>query len=265
MQMLRDRIVSGEIQAGTKLPSERSLSSALGVSRPVIREVLKVLAEQKLIETLPGRGAYVRAVSYGDAATAMEMVLHRAQATPRHLIEARMMLECEAAPRAALRAEALDLRLMEQALLGCEASSNILEKTRYDIAFHTAVVRAARNPVIEIMYSSISALAIEMMLRSLGDPVVIRDGLPYHRRVFDAIRAHSPEMARAEMASHLEVAMRCYGEDLDRNLNSIAHREVARLLGPGTTLGDFLAMTNLSQDDEHNVEMADAAWTKTGG
>lgn len=250
LRALRDRIVSGQVPVGSKLPSERALSETFNVSRTVVREVLKVLAEQRLIETLPGKGAYVRAASVGDAASALETVLHRSQATPRHLAEARMTLECESAALAAQRAGTRDLQLMERALMGCETSDSVLEKTRYDIAFHTTLIRAARNPVIEIMCGSISGLTAEMMLRSLGDPIVARDGIPYHRSIYDAIRTHDPESARTEMAAHLEVAIRRYGEDLDRSLNTIARREVARLLGHGATPDDVLATIGLLGEND---------------
>ena len=62
VQATADDILSGQLPAGAKLPSERDLAQQFQVSRPLIREALRSLAEMGLIETLPARGTFVRAV-----------------------------------------------------------------------------------------------------------------------------------------------------------------------------------------------------------
>jgi hypothetical protein len=117
----------------------------------------------------------------------------------------------------------------------------LIERARYDITFHMAVARAAHNPVIETMLSSISGLMIELMLRSLGDPEVARVGLPYHHEVLEAIRDGEGDRARAAMSDHLSVAEKRYGEDFEKSLDRIAQRELNRLLGPEATLQTLIA------------------------
>ncbi|MCV4607338.1 FCD domain-containing protein, partial [Escherichia coli] len=91
------------------------------------------------------------------------------------------------------------------------------------------VARAAHNPVIETMFASIGGLTAELMLRSLTDPLTTPDSLPLHRVVLDAIRGRDGAAARRAMTDHLRVASRTYGDDFDRSLESVAHRELARL------------------------------------
>jgi GntR family transcriptional repressor for pyruvate dehydrogenase complex len=243
---LEERIVSGDWNEGDKLPSERSLAEECGVSRPVIREALRGLVERDLIETLPGRGAYVRASKLSDAARPMNMLLRRHHATPRDLVEARKMIECEAAELAARRATSEDLQRMVWALEKFDKARDVIEKTRYDVAFHTSIVQAAHNPIIGTMFGSISTLAAEQMIRSLGDPDISRVGLPYHRQVYEAIRDSEPGQAASAVADHLLVAERLYGEDYDRSLRFLARREVERLFGSDAVLEELLATATTS-------------------
>jgi GntR family transcriptional repressor for pyruvate dehydrogenase complex len=95
--------------------------------------------------------------------------------------------------------------------------------------------------VVETMFGAITGLTIELMLRSLADPAITRVSVPYHGEILRAIQARDPEGARIAMIDHLEVASRTYGDDLDRSLESVARRELARLLDPGVTLETLLA------------------------
>ena len=249
---LEDEILSGRLVVGQKLPSERELAEQHGVSRPVVREAIRGLIERNLVEVLPGRGAYVRAARMTDAAWGMDALLRRHQATARDVVEARTMLESTAAELAATRAQPAELAAMANALDRFDRADGLIEQARYDLAFHLAIARAAGNPVIETMFGAITGLAIELMLRSLGDPEVSRVSVPYHRTIHEAIAARDPRLARAAMADHLAVAARTYGPDFDRSLETVARRELARLFAPGMTLDDLLGVvpadTNAGRD-----------------
>lgn len=238
---LEGQIMSGILSPGTKLPSERQLAEQFGVSRPMVREGLRVLAERNLVEVLPGRGAFVRGPRLTDAAGRLEPLYRLAQATPRDLVEARTMLECTAVALAAERASPEDLVAVKTAMNGCEQSLTFLDQARYDLAFHMGIVRAAGNPVIEVMFGSISSLALELMVRSLSDTAVKTASLPYHRTIVEAIETHDAERAQRAMSEHLGVAQRLYGTDYEETLERVTRRELARLFAPGVSLEDLLA------------------------
>ena len=240
---LEDEILAGRLGAGTKLPSERQLADRFGVSRPVVREALRGLVERDLVEVRPGRGTYVRHARSTDAADRLGALYRRHQATPRHLVEARTMLESTAAALAAERATQEQVAAIERALVRFDSATGLIDQARFDLGFHLAIARAAGNPVIETMFGSITGLSVELMLRSLGDPAVARTAVPLHWAILDAIRHRDAERARAEMVGHLSVAASLYGDDYDRNLESVAQRELERLLAPSVTLDDLLAAT----------------------
>jgi GntR family transcriptional repressor for pyruvate dehydrogenase complex len=238
---LEEEILTGRAEAGAKLPSERELAEQYGVSRPVVREALRGLVERNLVEVQPGRGAYVRAARPTDAAAEMDALLRRHQPTPRDVVEARTMLEATTAALAAARADEADLASLEDALDRFDGANGLIEQARYDLAFHLTIARAAHNPVVETMFAAITGLTVELMLRSLADPGVTRVSVPYHREILAAIQARDAERARTAMTDHLEVAARTYGADFERSLESVARRELARLLDPGVTLEALLA------------------------
>lgn len=151
-ERLRSRILSGAFQPGERLPTERELSTALGVNRSSVREALKRLEFLELIEVVHGQGAFVRHLSESSALQLVETLLRdpatvtpdlmrqllefRRHVTlhvvdlaarnrlPEHLRRARDLLTREAASGAD-PAAALELDIAMNALLG-EASGNLL-------------------------------------------------------------------------------------------------------------------------------------------
>lgn len=230
-ELLEAELLSGSLPPGTRLPPERQLSERYGVSRPVMREVLQILAERGLIESSPGRGTFAREARLADIARPLDVLYRRQRPTPRAVVQARRTLERETAFLAAQSATADDLTALQEALGQFDAARDVMAQAQADIKFHAAVARASHNPVLEIMFGSISGLAHELMLRSLGDPTVSREGVPYHQEIFKAIKAKRPEAARRAMEGHLQVSLRLYGSDLDESLDVVARRKLEELLG----------------------------------
>ena len=238
---LSDQVLDGRYQPGSKLPSERHLSEQYGLSRPIVREVLRSLAERGLIQIVAARGAFVRTAGSSDLANPMDTLARQQGATPRHLVEARAMLERQAAVLAAERAGTAEIAAMESVVDAFEQTRDVLDRARRDLAFHALIAKASRNPVIETMFGSIAPLIFEMQLRSLDDPEVVDRGGPLHRLVLQAIRDRDGQAAGEAIHTHVTLAYELFGEDLDASLDAIARRKVARLLGAGTTLEDVIA------------------------
>jgi DNA-binding FadR family transcriptional regulator len=245
-EALAERVLTGALVAGDRLPSERDLAVEFGASRPMVREALRSLTERGLIKVEAGRGAFVLGDPGPRRFQPMDLEYRRRGTTARQLSETRRMLEVEAAVLATEYVDADDLELLEAALLRLEASRTPLERVRNDLAFHTALVAASHNPVIETMFASIQVLTVELMVRSAGDPEIVRQSAPYHRLAFEAIRARDPVAARAAIEAHLGVAASTYGDDYDRSLGTTAERAL-RLIGSGAGLEDFLR--TVFQDD----------------
>ncbi|WP_175558964.1 FadR/GntR family transcriptional regulator [Sanguibacter gelidistatuariae] len=222
-------IRSGDIAVGAKLPSERELAIQFGASRNVVREVLRRLEAQNLIEVAPGRGSFVS--EHSSAQARGYDALYRAERpTVRQLIEARIPLEVEIVGLAAERATEVDIAAMAAANDRMATAQDVVAKARADLDFHDAIAAASGNPVLRVMMSSISGLMFEMMLRSNSDPLIEEEGVPHHPEIFAAIRARDVDLARHRMREHLALGLRTYGSDLDISLDVMATRHIETLL-----------------------------------
>jgi GntR family transcriptional regulator, transcriptional repressor for pyruvate dehydrogenase complex len=236
VQDLERRILTGEFEAGAKLPSERVLAQQSGLSRPVVREALRRLEERRLITIEPGRGSFVRDEESLDAGRHLDLAYRRHPVTARQLVEARIMIESEAAALAADRATDEDLSAMRWTLDRLDATDSRVERVRYDLGFHLSVIRAAHNPVIEAMFGSIASLAVEQMLRSMTDKEIRSRSHPFHEEAYEAIRGKDVAAARQAMIDHLRVADDTYGADYDRPLDVMAHQALQRVFGADVEL-----------------------------
>jgi GntR family transcriptional repressor for pyruvate dehydrogenase complex len=218
-----------ELQPGQRLPSERELAQQFSVGRPLVREALRTLVERGVVDVQVGRGTFVRRVTPGDAARPVDNLLRRQAITARQLIEARSMLESEASQLACRRATPADLEHMRD-LVAVGSEESLAAKVRNDLEFHLSIVRAAHNPVIETMFTAILLPTAEMMMRSLSDPYVSHEGLPYHEQMFLAISSRDESAAGSAARGHLGVSERMYGADLDVELDVLVRR---RIIGAG--------------------------------
>lgn len=229
-ELVRD-ILSGAYPPDSKLPSERSLAIASGLSRPIVREVLRGLVERGLIDVLPARGAFVRVPDLMQLASAAGSAARHRRATPRDLVEARDMIETRAARSAAVRADAAGVQRLRDLVLAFDAATSTIERARCDLALHASVAQLSGNPVLGILFGSIAPLVLDVQLRSLADPVVMSAGAPLHHDIVEAISVGDADAAGAAMSRHVLLALDLYGLDLDVALDDLAVDRLEMVLG----------------------------------
>ncbi|GIH17237.1 FadR/GntR family transcriptional regulator [Rugosimonospora africana] len=234
------QILTGKLPPGEKLPGERSLAVSSGLSRPVIREVLRSLVERGLVEVLPARGAFVKAPDSMQLAGTFGSAARHQRATPRDLIEAREMIEGRAARNAALRASTQDVATLRDLVRAFDEAETMIERARCDLALHASIARMSGNPVLGILFGAIAPMVMELQLRSLADPVVLQLGAPLHHDVVEAIAAGDAETASRAMTRHVVLARDLYGEDMDVPLDELAVQRVASVLGENARLSDLI-------------------------
>ena len=239
-QQIEDTFIG--LEPGRRLPSEREFAQQFSVGRPLVREALRTLIERGVVEAQVGRGTFIRRVTPGDAARPIDNLLRRQAVTTRQLVEARSMLESEAAQMACSQVTTAELNHMHDLVADGDQADTLAAKVRADLEFHLSIVRAAHNTVIETMFMAILRPAAQMMLRSLSDPYVSREGLPYHEQMCRYIGSRDAAVAGRAARGHLEVSERMYGADLDVELELLVRR---RIDGVGPTL----ERNGLSVDD----------------
>lgn len=222
---MEERIHTGTYEVGARLPSESDLAKDFGVSRPLVREILARLRERGLIETLNGRGSFVRPRSSAPMLDAMLRHIELSvgnEYSVDDLYNVRSMIEVEGARLAAENATDEDLALI--AANAREAISHEGDPEGYtvaDINFHISIAKASKNALFPALLTPI----IEVIVRGIYDSVsTFRDGMRGgnlgHRRILAALEARDREGAAAAMRDHMTYSRSTFPESLFRNKDS---------------------------------------------
>jgi GntR family transcriptional regulator, transcriptional repressor for pyruvate dehydrogenase complex len=204
---LKDRILSGDLAPGAKLPSEAELLAAYGVSRTVVREAVSRLQAEGLVETFQGRGSFVLAVPE-PSTFRLESSAIRTQHDVLAMVDFRIGVESEAAALAAGRitpdsAAAVDAALAQLTEAGHEGA------VEADFAFHRAVAAATGNRFYVDLLDSLGPMMIMLPRTRLSEEYSLSDSAHVervhreHSQVAAAVLAGDVETARAAMRVHL--------------------------------------------------------------
>jgi GntR family transcriptional regulator, transcriptional repressor for pyruvate dehydrogenase complex len=198
-------IKSGQLTAGSRLPSERELGEQFGVSRTVIREAISSLAARGVIEVRSGSGVQVAAVNAAQVSEQMSLFLRgRGLIDYSKINEVRTTLEIRTARLAAERATESDIRELREHCDRMDALGGDVEKASLqDVEFHRALARATHNELFLVMLDSIGDVLLEIRRATLGVPGRLQDGVAFHRRILDRVAAHDVDGAGAAMREHL--------------------------------------------------------------
>lgn len=200
------RILTGELRHGDYLGSERELAEQFGASRTAVREALKTLAQQGLVDMRPGRGTMVIDGTSQAVRQSLRLMMHiGSQHTPEHLTEVREILEPEIAALAAERAGDEHIAAMRAAVDTMERSlENADAFIAADNDFHRALARGSGNPLILALMDSIVDLLSDQRKLIFAAPGGPQRGQMHHKRVLDAIVTRDSEAARVYMRAHME-------------------------------------------------------------
>ena len=196
---LKELVLSGAFGPGERLPSERDLIEALGVSRTAIREGLRVLEGLGLVVIRHGSGVYVgeRLPDVYEDGTQIPTLRLRKKTT-EDLIDVRLIVEPEISALAALRATARDVERLRQDVEQLKTDLGRIKRPPTDLGFHLNLCKAAHNKPLLVIFQWV----IQFYAKS-GQLPQQRD-IEDHERVYAAVRDRHPETARAAMAAHLQ-------------------------------------------------------------
>ena len=209
---LRETILDGALEEGSPLPTERELGVKSGLSRASVREALRILESEGLIQTRPGRGggASVRRPTADAIARSVGLYVRGHKVRLEALIETREAIEPAIARLAAQNRTDEDLARLTEAQERLKSST--ADRRAYlkaNVDWHMAVAQASRNePLIGFM----SAIAGVIHAATDGEPLDTDEvrGLTIaaHERIQAAIVAGDGAAAERRMARHV----RAYGE-----------------------------------------------------
>ncbi len=205
VQRIKDLILSGEVHSGDQLPNERTLGERYGVSRTVIREAIKTLSENGLVEVRRGQGTFVVDGTANALKQSLRLMMGFAtKDRAEEMVEVRELLEPEIAARAAIRRTPEDLDALERAVRDMDAALGDVDRfIEADNRFHVALAVATQNHVIPRLLDSVVDLLQELrghIFRVEGGP---QRGQHHHGNILRAVEAGDARVARTAMLEHL--------------------------------------------------------------
>jgi GntR family transcriptional repressor for pyruvate dehydrogenase complex len=204
---VRTLITGGRLRPGDRLPAERDLAVQIGVSRPTVRAGLRALAAMGVVQSRHGSGTYIPSGPpiLGSEPLSFLAALHGF--TREEMYEARRILEVGAAGLAAERATPEQMTMLAEEVANLFSAMDDPQRFLvHDIEFHRTMAAASGNPIIATIVEMVSALYYERRRETaaLASDRNLRDSSEMHRRIFQAVRAHDPQAARAAMNEHLQ-------------------------------------------------------------
>lgn len=206
-----DRILSGELAVGERLPSESEIARDFGVSTRSVREAMQILETKGLIRRRHGEKATVARDDVGEfmgtlATTVRQLLVN----DPRHLEElmvVRRMIESDVIDLV-LSGQSHGLELVEAALADMRTAGDnkdFASFTAADAAFHRALVDAAGNAVLSVLYENIFGLVTEVIRVTSSVPTKSYDAAyAEHLDIYNKIRQGDIERAKSLMRAHIE-------------------------------------------------------------
>ena len=189
-QRLRQMLVEGQIAPGAKL-NERELTERLQVSRTPLREAIKMLAAEGLVELLPHRGAV--AVSLGEADV-------------QNTFEVMAGLEGQSGELAAqriTREELAEIQAMHFEMLAAYTRRDLSAYYGLNARIHSAISAAAKNPVLTTVYNQVNARLQALRFRSNQDGEKWKRAMKDHDRMIEALATHDAAGMRDVLIEHL--------------------------------------------------------------
>jgi DNA-binding GntR family transcriptional regulator len=188
---LRTMLIEGIIAPGAKL-NERELCEVLHVSRTPLREAIKLLAVEGLVDLLPNRGAVAVRLSEDDVIHTFEVLAN---------LEG---LSGELAAERVTDDERAEIRAMHYEMLACHARRDLSGYYRLNASIHRAINAAARNPVLATTYAHVNARVQALRFRTNQNGAKWEQAVKEHGAMVDALDARDAAAMRAILVTHLQ-------------------------------------------------------------
>lgn len=205
---IRSLIREGRLKAGDRLPSERELCERFLVSRVTVREALRVLEANGLVDIKVGArgGAFVSTPDSDTLGEGLADLLTLSELTAAEVTEARMVFELGIIPLIVERATKQDITDL-RALV--DDARRALKENRYSVemsaAFHTRLAASTHNRAVEMLVHSFHGPLL-MSLREARSvaPMMGHRGTEEHAEIVDAVEARDVARATEVMRGHIE-------------------------------------------------------------
>ncbi len=205
---LTRRIVTGHVSPLSRLPKETELAEEFDVSRVVIREAMKVLAEKGLIEIQQGRGTTVNPAHRWNPMDP-QVLMHLGNGSSFYtvqaeLLEARMVFEVKLAGLAATRMTDRDLGRMENLLRTMDQYLDDPDRfSELDAEFHVTLIQGGKNAILAKLLEPVHDLLKVGFQQTILKPGAAQQAQVFHWAIYDGLKRRNPVATQEAVQRHL--------------------------------------------------------------
>jgi GntR family transcriptional repressor for pyruvate dehydrogenase complex len=209
VQQILDLIETGKLKPGDQLPAERELTQQVSISRNAVREAIRLLEAQGLLEVRPGIGTFVtnfRGIAGLPVRWTLWLAEHKDEVLD--LLQVRTALEPLAASLAAEKAGSNDIEDMKLVLEKIDKAieTDAIEyAVEGDIKFHQLISECSNNSFLIELNQGINVALVENRYAYFSTPGTIRESNLHHWQVLEAIQAKDPMRAANSMREHIMI------------------------------------------------------------
>ncbi|HKL43599.1 MAG TPA: FCD domain-containing protein [Clostridia bacterium] len=202
IEQIKNKIKSGEIKPGDKLPNKNEMAEMFNVGKNSIRETLAALEYLEIIKKNKD-GYMINENLYEFHNKSLKLYSKLEKDKMKDLFEVRKIIECKSIELAINRLTKEAKNNIEKYLKECEKYSSIPDKyISVNQNFHLEIIKAANNKLLLTVYKKISNLLfLENDIKNLEE--IISKSLKYHRKIFTHMNNDNTELAKQTLLEHL--------------------------------------------------------------
>ena len=223
-----DLISSGKWKPGYRLPPERELSEAFGVSRTVVREAIKALEARGVLESTTGSGVSVRLADYNMVSRSLQTYMQLSSRVDFEirLNEVRRVLEVEMVALAASRITPEQRTQLRQICRQMRDGKNTAKQmAELDFRLHVTLAESTQNDLFKVLLAPLISQLREQIILTWEDfPRPVEEVFDQHEAIVAAVENGDAEAARQAMTKHL-IYSRNVLEDMSQSQKDSKHEQ----------------------------------------
>lgn len=214
---IMDMIAEGKVQYGDRLYNEQELVEMLSVSRPTLREALRVLEFLGIATVVPHKGITINKPSQEGGYLPLLYILSFEKTTNKELFELRQALQLEMVVQAAVNCTWGDIQTLRDLIAQMEnkKTTDNATRSRLDDEFHQKILKVSGNRLVCKLMETIRPLICEQLIRHTRNETMeeIDGTIADHKRIVDCMERGDGAGARQAMYLHLAASRRDAGTD----------------------------------------------------
>lgn len=217
IDQIKNKIKSGKIKKGDRLPSEREMAESLGVSRASIREAIRALEVIGLVESRQGAGNYIRTNFDNSLFEPLSVMFMLQESSPKEMYDLRETLELQCAKLAAKNIEDNELAFLTVLLDRMYLAESEEESLELDVKFHYIIAKASRNVLLINVLEVISQLMDEFIRKFRMQILYVGNTkenlLEIHENLLRALKSRDESKVYNAMKEHFDLIRKAYKYD----------------------------------------------------